>query len=338
MASAMRTLTAGLLSLDILNSEDGMARCELLFGNWGGPETSGFQHFDRTTIEFGKPISVRHGDDLIFEGRMSAITANFPDGGPPQIGVCAEDRLQDLRMTRRTRCFADATLADVVQQIARDHKLQARVDLDGPRHRVLVQVNQSDLAFLRDVARGEDAQIWGEGAKLVAAARTRRKGGTIALAWAGKLREFHVEADLAHQRTSLTASGWDVSTKQVARFEADDSAIRAELGNEDGGAITLRRAFGARADTLAHGLPFDAMEARALAEASLRHIARRFVVGRGVAETRADLRVGAKLTLSGLGPLFEGRYTVTAIHHRFDAKLGMRTEFQCDRPSLGRGR
>jgi Bacteriophage probable baseplate hub protein len=100
----------------------------------------------------------------------------------------------------------------------------------------------------------------------------------------------------------------------------------------------LQRAFGKRADTLAHGMAFDGGDARALAEASLRHLARRFVVGHGVAETSAKLVVGAKLKLTGLGPLFEGDYTLTYLHHRFDGKAGMRTEFRCDRPSLGKGR
>ena len=330
------TLASSLLCLDIIDSDDGLARCELLLGNWGGPEKSGFQHFDRSQIDFGKIIKVKLANDTLFEGRISAINARFPDGGPPQIGVCAEDRLQDLRMVRHTRCFSDATLGDVVQHIANDHGLQAQVDLSGPQHKVLAQMNQSDLAFLRDVARSEDAQIWVENTTLKAATRSRRNGGTVELAWGGELREFRVSADLAHQRTNLIATGWDVTSKQAARYEADEAAIRAELNDGDSGMATLLSAFGKRADTLAHGLPCNSREARTLAEASLRHLARRFVVGQGVAETQVELRVGAKLKLSGLGPLFEGEYTLTFVHHRFD-KSGMRTEFCCDRPSLGKG-
>jgi len=60
-------------------------------------------------------------------------------------------------------------------------------------------------------------------------------------------------------------------------------------------------------------------------------------VGRGVAETTLDLRVGAKVKLGSIGPLFEGEYTVTDVRHRFDARTGLRTEFLCDRPSIGQG-
>jgi phage protein D len=329
------TLTSAMSTMDIHESADGLARCDLVFGNWGGPERSGFQHFGRDLLEFGKALKLTLGRGALFEGRISAIHARFPDGGTAQIGVCAEDRLQDLRMTRRTRCFADASLADVARRIASDHGLRPRIDVSGETYKMLAQVNQSDLAFLRDLARREDAQIWVEGAELHAVQRARRQGETLELAWAGQLREFRVCADLAHQRTKLVGAGWNVADKTAARHEAGEAAIRAELGRGASGAATLQRAFGARVDTLAHQVPASDAQARAVAEASFRHLARRFVVGRGVAQTRPALRVGARVNVKGVGPLFEGEYTVTDVHIRFDAGLGLRTEFGCDRPAIG---
>ena len=330
------TLTSAMLELSVSESADGLARCELLLGNWGGSAGIGFQYFGRDVIDFGKSLAIALGDDKLFDGRVTAIVGIFPDGGSPQVRISAEDRLQDLRMTRRTRSFANASLSDVLQQVARDHGLTADVSTQGATYALLAQVNQSDLAFARDLARREDAQVWVEGSTLKAAQRTQRNGGGVSLAWAGSLREFHVGADLAHQRTALVATGWDVAGKQAATNRADASAISAELKGGVGGADTLQSAFGERVDTLAHGLPASAAEARVLAEASFRHLARRFVVGRGVAETQAALRVGATLTLSGLGPLFNGDYTATDVCVRFDNRQGLRTEFGCDRPFIGR--
>jgi phage protein D len=329
-------LTAALVTLRVVEAHDGFARCELVFGNWGGDERGGFQHFDRRRLEFGKALQLQLGDGTLFDGRISAITARFPEGEAPQIGVCAEDRFQDLRMTRRTRSFENASLADVLRRMASDHGLQPAIDAQGETYRLLAQVNQSDLAFARDLARREDVQVWVEGTRLRAAARASRTGPTIELGWAGKLREFHVQADLAHQRTTLCASGWNVADKRVARNEAGEDAVRAELGAGEGGAAILRREFGERADTLAHGAPASDAQARALAEASYRHLARRFVVARGVTETRPDFRVGTKVRVSGVGPLFEGDYTVTDTAVRYDGQRGLRTEFCCDRPAIGR--
>ncbi len=330
-------LGSSLMSLDIAESEEGLSRCELVFGNWGGAGKAGFQHFGRDVLEFGKPLTVKLGDGKLFDGRISAISGIFPDGGTAQIGVFAEDRLQDLRMTRRTRAFADASLKDVLDKIALEHGLQSEVSFKSDTHALLAQVNQSDLAFIRDLARREDAQIWVEGTTLKAAPRSQRNGTKVELAWAGTLREFEVCADLAHQRTKLVGAGWSVADKRVAKHEADDGAIRAELNSGVGGAEILQKAFGARVDTLAHALPVSDAEALALSEASFRHMARRFVTARGVAKTSDTLRVGAKLSLKGLGPLFEGDYTVTEVHIRFEKKLGLRTEFWCDRPAIGRG-
>ncbi|UXH79163.1 phage late control D family protein [Roseateles amylovorans] len=331
-------LCAGLMTMDLIETSEGLARAELTFGNWGGADSTGFQYFDRQALDFGKPLAVKVGPDLLFRGAISALSAEFPEGRTPQVGVCAEDRLQDLRMTRRTRSFADASLADVLRRIAGDHGLQTQIDLTGETYKHLAQVNQSDLAFVRDLARREDAQIWIDDMKLKATQRARREAATLELAWAGELREFHVCADLAHQRTQLVGAGWSVADKRVARHQADEAAIRAELHGGPSGAQTLQRAFGARVDTLAHALPAVDAEARAFAEASFRHMARRFIVGHGVTRTQAGLRVGARLKLKGLGPLFEGEYTVTEVQVRFDARKGLRTEFWCDRPAIGQGR
>jgi phage protein D len=331
------TLTSALQSLDIVDAGEGICRCAATFGNWGGAESAGFQHFDRKKLEFGKKIGVKLDDALLFEGRISAIAGRFPEGAPPQVSIHAEDRLQDLRMTRRTRCFEDASLADVARKIAGEHGLTPQVDASGPTHRILAQLNQSDLAFLRDLARREDAQVWVVGARLHVAARARRGGDSVSLAWAGTLREFDVSADLAHQRTELTAAGWNPADKKVAKHAADEQAVSSELNGATSGIATLRQAFGARKDAVVHNTASTDPEAKAQAQAAMRHVARRFVTGRGVATTQAGLRVGAKLKLKGLGPLFEGEYFVTDLIHRFDAARGLRTEFRCDRPGIGNG-
>ncbi|HUE78384.1 MAG TPA: contractile injection system protein, VgrG/Pvc8 family [Sphingomicrobium sp.] len=329
-----QNLEAALLTMECSEAVDTVSRAELIFGNWGGPDSSGFQHFDRKTIEFGKRLVVKLGDARLFEGRITAILAGYPDGGPPTIGLIADDNLQDLRMTRRSRAFDNKSLGDIVRQIAGEHGLTADVSLSGGTMKVVAQVNQSDLALLHDLARREDAQIWLEGTKLRAA--KTRPADKVELRWAGSLREFHVEAELAHQRSALVASGWDVAAKTAISQQADQAAISSEAHNLDLGSAILEKAFKRRVDTLAHHVPFDTQEAKAIAEAGYRQIARRFVSGRGVAETRPGLKVGATLALSGLGQLFDGEYRATSVHHLFDATEGQRSEFGCERPGLGR--
>ena len=82
-------------------------------------------------------------------------------------------------------------------------------------------------------------------------------------------------------------------------------------------------------------MPVTAREGQAAADAFFRMSARRFVTGRGVAEASVGLRVGKQVELKGLGPLFSGKYTVTAVRHRFDTARGIRSEFEVERPGIG---
>ncbi|MDQ1557300.1 MAG: uncharacterized protein QOD32_360 [Pyrinomonadaceae bacterium] len=330
-------LGGGLNRMSIVENTSGLYRCEARFSNWGNVNnTTDFLYFDRRTLDFGKTLQVKIKDKVIFDGRIMALEATFPEGQAPEINVLAEDRFQDLRMTRRTRTFADATDADVFKQIASDHGLSPSVSVTGPTYKVLAQVNQSDLAFARERARSIDAELWMEGSTLNAKTHTNRGGATLELKRGAQLREFNVMADLAMQRTSVTVNGWDVPSKSALTYEATESVIASELNGDASGVSILQSALGARKEALAHTVPLNSQEAQYEAETFFRMSARRFIVGYGVAETKPDLRAGAFVDLKELGPLFSGKYYVTEIKHLFDSAKGIRTEFRAERPGIGR--
>jgi phage protein D len=127
-----------------------------------------------------------------------------------------------------------------------------------------------------------------------------------------------------------------VSSKTRLQHEATDSVMSGELNGDASGASVLASAIGARKEALAHTVPLSSREAEAEAEAFFKMTARRFVVGRGVAETDGKLRVGADAVLQNLGPLFSGKYYVSEVKHLFDGTRGMRTEFMAERAGLGK--
>jgi phage protein D len=335
--SAATSLTQGLLRSRICEDQAGLYSCEATFGNWGPANGRvGFLYFGRDTLEFGKDFAVMLDGVALFAGRISGLEATFPDGRSPELTVLAEDRSQDLRMTRRTRTFADQSDAQVMQTIASEHGLTPDIDVSGPTHKLLAQLNQSDLAFLRERARAVDAELWLEGKTLSIKAHARRNGGRVRFGYGNELLEFTVLADLADQRSSVTVTGWDVAGKQSLSELADDGALGAELGAGDSGASVLGTALAERKEIVSHAVPLAGDEARARAEALFRSRARRFVRGHGIAQTAGKLRVGATVQLDGLGPLFSGDYCVAAATHRFDTEQGMRSDFTVERPALGR--
>ncbi len=330
----------GVQGMLVEETSDGMARCEATFGNWG-PRNGGvgFLYFDRTLLDFGKAIKIETGAGraagVVFDGRVMAIEGRYGRDRAPEILVLAEDRLQDLRMTRRTRTFENVSDSDVFQQVASGHGLQVDANVNGPTYKVLAQVNQSDLAFLRERARAIGAELWMEGTTLHLQARASRTGTPVPLAYGQGLLEFAVMADLSGQASGFTVSGWDVAGKQAVSSQATDSALGGEIGNDQSGSRALAAAFGTRDQQVVHELPLAADEARALAQAYYRRAARRFVTGNGVASGDARVRVGATLDLSGLGTLFDGKYYVSRARHVFDRVKGYRTLFEVERPGLG---
>ena len=332
-----KSLSDGLLNMVISENVNGLYRCEAVFGNWGTVNQSvDYLYFDRSLLEFGRQFKIKFDGQVLFDGKITGLEAHYRKEGPREITVLAEDRFQDLRMTRRTRTFENVSDADLVNQIAGDHGLTADVDMTGPTHTVLAQVNQSDLAFLRDRARAVGGELWMEGATLHAKARSGRgRGAALEMTYQQSLQEFSVLADLAGQCTALVVSGWDVAAKSAISHEAGQSVISSELQGGVSGASILSSAFGDRKETITHAVPLTTEEAQAQAEAFFRLTARRFVVGRGVCKADPAIRVGASVDLKQLGPLFDGKYYLSEVKHLFDGLRGIRTQFTAERPWLG---
>jgi phage protein D len=331
------TLTGGLLRLRVRSDVHGLSNLEAEFGNWGPKgDASDFIFFDRALLDFGKELKVKLGTTTIFAGKITGLEARFPQGNTPSLVALAEDRFQDLRMTRRTRTFADVSDSDVFSQIAGDHGLTPSVGVSGPTHKVLAQVNQSDLAFLRERARALDAELWISDSTMNVQPRASRGGTPVKLTYGKELRELRVLADLAGQTTSLEVTGWDVSGKQALKEEVTDSVVSSELAGGDSGPSILKSAFGDRKDALANAVPQTSAEAHARAEALLKRRARRFLVGHGTVETKPELVVGATVTLAGVGPLFNGDFYIASTEIAFDGAGGMRTELELERAGLGK--
>src|SRR5690349_16780418 len=107
-------LAEGLQRMEIVETIHGLHRCEAAFVNWGARKGRlDYLYFDRSKLEFGASFKVIWTGQTIFEGRIMGLEAVFSESTAPEICVLAEDRFQDLRMTRRTRSFADVTDGDV---------------------------------------------------------------------------------------------------------------------------------------------------------------------------------------------------------------------------------
>jgi phage protein D len=332
---------SNLISLCVTEDVAGMCSCEARFNNFGTRNGApGYLYLGRDKLDFGTALAVRFGpegqDQQVFAGKVSALQADYPAGSAAQLLVFAEDGLQGLRLTRRTRSFDDSSISDIAATLASDHGLTAQVEVTGPVRAVNIQLNQSDLAFLRDLARRDDAEIWLDGSTLHLQARPDRQAdGPLTLSYGAELLSFSARADLADQCSTVTVAGWDVAAKDAISESADGSALGAELGRDTSGADVLSAAFASRTETITRATPLNSDDARALARAAYFERARRFLCGTGQTGGTPQLRVGMTVTLDGLGGLFNGDYYVSATRHRYDLECGYRTEFDVERAGIG---
>src|SRR5262245_7035844 len=121
-------LSEQLRSLVIEEDSNGLYRAEMTLSNWSnGSSGADFTFFDRQVIDFGKDIAVKmaagDNEDTVFRGRVASMEGRYIQGKPSELTVLLEDRLQDLRMTRRTRTFDQVSESDLVNTIAGEHGL-----------------------------------------------------------------------------------------------------------------------------------------------------------------------------------------------------------------------
>lgn len=307
-----------------------------------GEAAEGQLWLDGQVLDFGREIIVSMGPSDaptdLFTGKVSALELSMDQGRAPEVCCLAEDRLMDLRMTRRFKTYEEVSDADLVQQIASQHGLRARADVSGPRFALVQQWNQSDLAFLRERARKLGADVWVEGDTLCLASRDQRQGSRLTLIQGADLLNVRLSADLAHQRSEVVVAGYDDAQQEAIDESATDDAVSSETQGQTHGLQVLARAFGERVSHRVREVPLKGEDARAWARAAMLARARRFVRAAGVTSGHTQLCVGSVLRLERVSPLFEGDgYYVTRVSHTYDQSEGYRTHFEAERAWIGQG-
>lgn len=329
-----------LQAMQMDEGEGGMSTLELRLSNWasvvGGSAEIAFPA--GSVLSLGAAIEAYAGDESepreIFRGRISAIEVQFTTGEPPEITVLAEDRLQAARMARRSKTYSDMTPADVVRAVAGELGLTPVVAGLGGPSATWAQLNESDLAFLQRLLARFDADLQIVGDELHVSPRGDVDRGTLELQLYGQLGRVRISADLADQVSAVSVRGWSADNGEVVKA---DITSGAHLGPGRGtpGAELLRDRFDERREHLAHLSVGSRDEAEAVAQAAFDRRARRFVRAHGVAEGNARLRVGTRVSLTGIDPRFDNDYYVIRACHRYDLRQGYRTEFTAECAFLG---
>jgi len=326
------------IGMQITESEGGMSTAELRLSNV--PEESGAEGLafdDNSIVTLGAKLAIYAGDETgpqeIFRGTITAFEMNFPEYTPPEIVVLAEDVFQQARMERRTQVYEEMTISDLADELAGRLNLSAVVTGFTDDIGTWVQLNESDLAFMRRVLARHDGDLQVVGDELHVSPRADVQRGTLDLELHSQLRSARAFVDLAHQVTEVTVAGWDAA--QGERVTGTSTGANGLPGSGTTGAELLSDAIVDRSHHIGHLAVKTSAEAQALADAAFDQRARRLVCIEATAEGNPMLRVGTHVTLAGLGNKLSNTYYVTRARHSWDTEHGFETLFEAECGFLG---
>lgn len=331
---------AHLQLLELTDRAGGLASLELrldaVASESGGGQARPYD--DDTIVSLGAEVYVGMADldqpqHSMFRGRVSAIEAVWGEGGPAVI-VLAEDALARLRMTRRTKVHENLHLPSLVDELVRDLQLTGDVVGFDDRIGLQVQLNESDLAFLRRIVQERDAEMQLVENQLQIRKIADLSRGTVVIDTTSSTTHCRARVDLAHQVSEVTLSGWDVSQGQKIAVTSTFTATGPGRGTTGAEALA-RTSFGRRTEHLGHVPVADRAEGQALADAMHAQRARQFVMVEGSVPGDPRIRVGARLTLSGAGARFSNTFLVTETTHRMDRNDGYETTFYAQSAYVG---
>jgi phage protein D len=327
-------VTELLVSVEMTEQEGGMSSLELRVSNVASDPQGGadlaFEEDD--ILRLGATIAVYGGDETapqeIFQGTITGLEAEFSADGPPELVVLAEDVFQQARMARRTATHENVSVADLAGTLAQRLGLTPVITGFTENIGTQVQLNESDLAFLRRILICNDGDMQVVGNELHVSPRSDVQRGTQTLELHSQLIRARATADLAYQATEVTVSGWDFL--QGRRVTYSSGGVHFGPGNGRTGAQVLRDAIAERSHHIGHLAITTEEEARALADAACDRRARQFVCVEGTAQGNPALRVGTCVALSGMGPRFDNTYYVVRACHHWDMERGYETDFEAE--------
>lgn len=297
-------------------------QCELVFEDPKGPLAA-------QGLAPGTPlrVSVATHRAPLFTGEVTAVEYVHAAGGAREVRVRGYDMLHRLRKRQPVKAHVQVTLEDIARELVSDVGLSVEAATPGPLWRHLIQHGQSDLDFL--VGLAERCGVYLSVTEGVLRLLTLEgEGDAVPLLLGESLLEASLEVNGDPACRTVSAAGWDLMRGEhhTARVTVPrvGREVEAEVPPSRLGVPGERALVNESAEGPAH------VEAVAQAELDVRGA--REVIFTGVAEGDTRLRPGARVDVRGVASAVAGRYVLTSVTHRLDARRGFVSELSTEPP------
>ncbi len=271
----------------------------------------------------------------LIQGEVTALEAEFDSTGTYTI-IRGFDQAHRLFRGRRTETYTQCTASDVATKVAQRANLTiGTIESTSTVFDHLSQGGVTDWEFLNSLARQIDYEVVVKDGKFdfrkPKKADTAPAGGKAAeqnplvLRLGTDLLRFRSLITAAEQVKEVQARGWDLAQKKafVATSPAKtSSAVLPTITPAD-----IAKTFGDPVYVASDTAYRTQAEVDGAAAAIAEQIAGAFAEFEGVARGNPKLSAGAAIAIDNIGAPFDGKFTITTSHHRYDATTGYTTSF-----------
>jgi uncharacterized protein involved in type VI secretion and phage assembly len=265
----------------------------------------------------------------LFQGEITALEPNFAPEGI-RLVASGYDRSHRLHRQRKTRNFQQMTTSQIIQKVAQEVGLRARVTSTSTKHQYLQQNNETDFEFIHRLASQVDYEVAMEGPALQVRPTPTSLPPPLELEYgenvsngAVRLHSFYPRATAAQQVRDVEVRGWDPAAKKALVGKSTVEQRGSKIGINRSEAL---RPFGAGKITIADAPVHDQSAANDLAKSVASYLGHGFVGAYGTCEGNPRVRAGTTLKIKGLGAEFSGTYRCSATTHVYGG--GYSTSFE----------
>ncbi|MDJ0466199.1 VgrG-related protein [Streptomyces sp. H27-C3] len=302
-------------------------------------------------IELGsalKLVAVTPGRSTdLFEGEVTGCEARAAGDDGVFTVIRAEDGAHRLKRGSRTVAYHQKSADQIARKLAEDAGLKTgEIDATSVVYEFLTQPAVSDWEFLHHLARENGCDVFVRAGALHFTKPARASGAPakgsparqspFALEYGQNVVKVSSVATLREQVTGVSVRGWDPEQKgPVTAHRSPAAPPTRDVAWQAGSGVVRGEPL------LLVGLSRAAQhEVEQVAEAMAQEVAAGLTELHAVVRGEPRLRLRSAVSLTGLGPRFEGRYTVTSVRHEYRAESGYLTELTvregADRAVAGR--
>jgi phage protein D/phage baseplate assembly protein gpV len=271
----------------------------------------------------------------LIQGEVTALEAEFDSTGTYTV-IRGFDQAHRLFRGRRTESYTQCTASDVATKVAQRAGLSiGKIESTGTVFDHLSQGGVTDWEFLNSLAREIGYEVVVKDGKFdfrkPQKASTAPEGGKaeeqnpLVLRLGTDLLRFRSLITAAEQVKEVQARGWDVAQKKAFVATAPAATTSAVLPTVTPADIAKK--FGEPVYVASDTAYRTQAEVDGAATAIAEQIAGAFAEFEGVARGNPKLCAGAAIAIDNIGAPFDGKFTITTSHHRYEPTTGYTTAF-----------